>query len=98
MLFTVPQGIINKKNCGCGLTSLAIEDKYPTVIFVPTVEIIKNKEAQYPNDRCNHFLFGLAPPRPPYERGENQLNYLLPPFLRGIEGDLLESLSVESNS
>ncbi|MEI6429079.1 MAG: hypothetical protein WCO45_11940 [Pseudanabaena sp. ELA607] len=55
----LPQGIINKKNCGCGLTSLAIEDKYPTVIVVPTVEIIKNKEAQYPNDRCNHFLLGV---------------------------------------
>ena len=55
----LPRGIINKNVCGCGLTSLAIEDKYPTVIVVPTVEIIKNKEAQYPNDRCNHFLFGV---------------------------------------
>jgi hypothetical protein len=55
----LPQGIINKKKCGCGLTSLAIEDKYPTVIVVPTVEIIKNKEAQYPNERYNHRLLGV---------------------------------------
>jgi hypothetical protein len=55
----LPIGIINKKNCGCGLTSLAIEDKYPTVIVVPTVEIIKNKEAQYPNERYDHRLFGV---------------------------------------
>ena len=59
MLLDTSIGCINKKKCGCGLTSLAIEDKYPTVIVVPTVEIIKNKEAQYPNERYDHRLFGV---------------------------------------
>ena len=55
----LPKGIINKKDCGCGITSLAIEDKYPTIIAVPTVEIIDNKLAQYPNKRSDHQLYGV---------------------------------------
>jgi hypothetical protein len=55
----LPKGIINKKDCGCGITSLAIEDKYPTIIAVPTVEIIDNKLAQYPNERSDHELYGV---------------------------------------
>jgi hypothetical protein len=55
----LPKGIINKKDCGCGITSLAIEDKYPTIIAVPTVEIIHNKLGQYPNARSDHQLYGV---------------------------------------
>lgn len=55
----LPKGIINKKDCGCGITSLAIEDKYPTIIAVPTVEIIHNKLGQYPNKRSDHQLYGV---------------------------------------
>ncbi|GBO54104.1 hypothetical protein APA_2052 [Pseudanabaena sp. lw0831] len=55
----LPKGIINKIDCGCGITSLAIEDKYPTIIVVPTVEIIHNKLGQYPNERSDHQLYGV---------------------------------------
>jgi hypothetical protein len=37
----------------------------------------------------------LDPPQPPLRRGENLNSF---PFLRGIEGDLLELLIAESNS
>jgi len=56
----IPKGIVNKVICGCGITSLAIENQYPTVIVVPTVEIINNKVKQYPNDRYSYQLFGVS--------------------------------------
>jgi len=55
----IPEGIINKKICGCGLTSYALENPTPVILSVPTVEMIKNKIAQYPNERRNESLFGL---------------------------------------
>ncbi|MEY3304789.1 MAG: hypothetical protein RLZZ139_3162 [Cyanobacteriota bacterium] len=45
--------------------------------------------------RVKSFKNCLDPPQPPLKRGAN-LNSS--PFLRGIEGDLLELLIAESNS
>ena len=35
--------IFNKGKTGCGATTLAIENRVPTLIAVPTVNLIKNK-------------------------------------------------------
>lgn len=55
----LPNGILNKKETGVGCTVIALEDKHPYLIAVPTVEIIKNKVAQYPNDRRNEEVLGV---------------------------------------
>lgn len=39
----LPIGYINKSVCGCGATSLVINNQYDTIIAVPTVELIRNK-------------------------------------------------------
>lgn len=54
----IPAGIIDKHETGCGLTSLALEDNFPTLVAVPTIEVIKNKVAQYPNQRRDSSVFG----------------------------------------
>jgi hypothetical protein len=55
----LPHGILNKKETGVGCTVIALEDKHPYIIAVPTVEIIKNKVAQYPNERRSEEVFGV---------------------------------------
>ena len=55
----LPFGYINKQICGCGATSIAIENKDDTIILVPNLELIDNKIVQYPNERCNNELFGV---------------------------------------
>lgn len=52
----LPKGILNKKSTGCGATTLAIEDNNPTILVSPLRELIDNKCAQYPNDRCSYTL------------------------------------------
>jgi len=54
----IPKGIVNKGACGVGMSSIALEDNYPTIIAVPTIEVIKNKTAQYPNNRRLESVFG----------------------------------------
>lgn len=51
-----PQSYINKRVAGCGLTTVAIENKLDTIILVPNNELIYNKYSQYPNKRCNHRI------------------------------------------
>jgi hypothetical protein len=48
---SIPVGIIDKGLTGVGLTSYALENKIPTVVISPTVAMIENKVAQYPNER-----------------------------------------------
>lgn len=55
----VPLGIVDKKLCGCGLTSVALENNKPTVICVPNTEVILNKVGQYPNDRRRESVLGV---------------------------------------
>ncbi|MDR2955795.1 MAG: DEAD/DEAH box helicase family protein [Prevotella sp.] len=51
--------LFNKGITGCGGTTIAIENDKNTIITMPYVNVIKNKEAQYPNERCKHKLFGI---------------------------------------
>lgn len=44
----MPNGILNKEITGCGATTIALTDKYPTIICSPRVELLKNKKNQYP--------------------------------------------------
>lgn len=55
----IPKGYIDKTICGCGLTTIAIENNRNTIIAVPNTELIHNKLAQYPNKRCNHNILGI---------------------------------------
>lgn len=47
----IPFGYINKTVCGCGLTTVALENNIPTIIAVPTIYLATNKAEQYPNKR-----------------------------------------------
>lgn len=44
---TLPYGIFNKGKSGCGGTTVAIESPFNYIVFVPTIELIKNKLSQY---------------------------------------------------
>ena len=55
----IPLGVVNKRLTGCGMSSVALENNKATVICVPTREIIRNKVAQYPNQRRREDVFGL---------------------------------------
>lgn len=56
---TIPEGIIDKHDTGCGLTSVALENNEAYIVVVPTIEIIKNKVNQYPNERRAERVFGV---------------------------------------
>lgn len=56
---TLPIGILNKKNTGCGATSLMIENEENVIICSPTKQLIRNKEEQYPNQRCRYKVLGV---------------------------------------
>lgn len=58
-LTTLPIGILNKKRTGCGATSVALENHENTIVCCPTIQLIKNKVAQYPNERCPYILSGV---------------------------------------
>jgi hypothetical protein len=56
---SIPLGIVDKKITGCGLSSYALENSDPLVLVVPTVAMIKNKVAQYPNSRRDEDILGV---------------------------------------
>lgn len=51
--------LFDKGRTGCGGTTIAIENDKNTIITMPYVNLIKNKECQYPNDKCDKKLFGI---------------------------------------
>ncbi|MDX8339067.1 DEAD/DEAH box helicase family protein [Draconibacterium sp. IB214405] len=51
VMSVVPLGNVDKTVCGCGLTSVALENDEPMVITVPTIYLALNKARQYPNKR-----------------------------------------------
>lgn len=51
--------LFDKGKTGCGGTTIAIENDKDTIIAMPYVNVIKNKIAQYPNERCDKVLFGI---------------------------------------
>src|SRR5690606_19495910 len=55
----IPLGYINKSICGCGLTTVAIENSVPTIIAVPTINLVLNKVSQYPNERSDIKVLGV---------------------------------------
>lgn len=59
VLSEIPNGYINKTVCGCGLTTVALENKFNTIIVVPTIYLTNNKVEQYPNERCAYNILGV---------------------------------------
>jgi len=63
----IPLGAwIDKTVCGCGMTSVAIESNIPTVIAMPTINLVRMKAAQYPDkegnypgDRCHNEVLAV---------------------------------------
>lgn len=58
-LNSLPIGILNKKNTGCGATSVALENEENTIICCPSKLLIKNKIQQYPNETCDFTILGV---------------------------------------
>lgn len=58
-LDTLPIGILNKKRTGCGATSVVLENSEDVIVCCPTVQLIKNKVSQYPQERCSYVLLGV---------------------------------------
>ena len=56
---SIPAGYINKTVCGCGLTTVALENNEDTIVLVPKVGLVLNKVDQYPNKRCNFEILGV---------------------------------------
>jgi len=52
-LETIPIGNIDKTICGCGFTTVVLENKQNVVIAMPTRYLIDNKASQYPNTRVD---------------------------------------------
>lgn len=48
--FELPNGILNKGLTGCGGTTLALTDKYPTIITSPRKKLMENKKEQIGDD------------------------------------------------
>jgi len=52
----IPVGYINKSVCGCGMTSVVLENYDDTILLVPNIELATNKAKQYPNERTSNTL------------------------------------------
>lgn len=59
VMSVIPAGYIDKTVCGCGLSTVALENSVDTIIAVPSVELIRNKIAQYPNSRSSNVILGV---------------------------------------
>ena len=55
----IPLGYINKSVCGCGMTSVALENDINTILLVPNIELATNKAQQYPNERTRNTLLPI---------------------------------------
>jgi hypothetical protein len=55
----IPVGYIDKTICGCGVTSIALENNLNTIIAVPHKYLVDNKVNQYPNSRYKGKIFGV---------------------------------------
>ncbi len=56
---SLPAGILNKKQTGCGATSVVLENEENVIICCPTRQLIVSKVSQYPNARCPFKLIGV---------------------------------------
>lgn len=55
----IPLGYIDKTICGCGITSVALENQENYLILVPSFKLGTNKSAQYPNERSNFKVLNI---------------------------------------
>lgn len=56
---SIPIGYVDKTICGCGLTTVALENPENIIIAVPTIGLMQNKIEQYPNKRCDYNVLGV---------------------------------------
>lgn len=56
---TLPNGILNKKETGCGATTVVLENSENVIVACPNRQLIINKVAQYPNERCPYRLLAV---------------------------------------
>lgn len=49
----IPAGYIDKTVCGCGMTTVALENNVDTIIAVPRIALMFNKCEQYPNQKSS---------------------------------------------
>lgn len=56
---TLPVGILNKKETGCGATTVVLENEEDVVVACPNRQLIINKVNQYPNQRCPYDLLAV---------------------------------------
>lgn len=54
----LPIGYINKQVCGCGATSVVLENDYNTIIAVHTIQLIKNKTSET-NKKPKYDILGV---------------------------------------
>lgn len=45
--FTLPEGIVDKELTGCGATTLALVDSFPSIIASPRVALVRNKAKKF---------------------------------------------------
>ncbi len=59
----IPKGYIDKTICGCGLTTVCLENDRNTVIAMPSIALVRNKEDQYKqcvtDKRVEHTVLGV---------------------------------------
>jgi hypothetical protein len=55
----LPRGIFNKVSTGCGGSTIALESPENYILCVPSVNLVQNKVAQYPNERCDYEVLGI---------------------------------------
>jgi len=53
---TLPYGNIDKQICGCGATSVVLENDEDVIVIVPSFNLTVNKSLQYPNERYDGKL------------------------------------------
>ena len=56
---SIPVGYIDKTICGCGFTTVALENNENIIIAMPTKLLVNNKVKQYPNKRFKSNIFGV---------------------------------------
>lgn len=59
ILSQIPYGYIDKTICGCGLTTVALENNRNSIIAVPSTELIENKVSQYSSKDSKISVFGV---------------------------------------
>lgn len=59
VMTNIPAGYIDKTVCGVGFSSVALENDVDTILAVPSVELIRNKVVQYPNERSANKILGV---------------------------------------